>query len=184
MLVEAHRLLDAGERRLRDLTEVAREHGVEREPDRERQEVAERERGLVERAAEHLGDALGERGLRLFEARERDVEPRARAVVVVAELVLDVGQRARRELRERRHGTNGGPPDPHQPRTVARERAPRRKKVRARRLEAVNAASRGRSRAGPSLRRRPSAGARARRRGRPSRRSRPLAAAARRAPCP
>jgi len=96
-----------------DLGHLRAEGAVEAEPDRQRQEVAEGERRLVERAVEGVGDALREGRLRLFEAREGLVETLARLLVVLTELDLHVGQRAQRELRIRSDGTDGGSANPH-----------------------------------------------------------------------
>src|SRR5258708_15711762 len=113
LFVERERLLGRNELFLGDFGEAALEVSLEREPNGERQEVAERQRRFVDGPAERASHALGDRRLRRFEASERAVESVARDLVLVSEIALDLAEDSRRNASVLRHRSYGSAPNPH-----------------------------------------------------------------------
>ena len=99
---------------VRDGVEVLAVGALEGEPDGERQEVAERERRLVERLTERFGEVRCQRRLRALEALERFIELCARAFVVVRESFAHAFERPRRDERVGWNRSNGRASDPHE----------------------------------------------------------------------
>jgi hypothetical protein len=83
LFVEAQELAGRADLLLRHGVQVLALRALEGEPDRERKEVAERERRLVERLTEHFGEVRGEGRLRALEALEGLVELRPGFLVVL-----------------------------------------------------------------------------------------------------
>jgi hypothetical protein len=114
LLLEGDGLLGRGERVGRDLAQpLLAEGALEGQEDGDGEEVAERERRLVERLRERLRHGVREVRLRRLEAGEGPVELLARARRVVGQLALDGLEGARRNERVARHRPDGRPSDPH-----------------------------------------------------------------------
>ncbi len=114
LALEIERVARRANRGLVDAHHAIVELFVEREPHAHAQEITERARRLVERAAlERVLEARGESGLRRFEAREGVVESLLSVVVVVRERVAHEVDGARVDHRVRRHRTDGNPARPH-----------------------------------------------------------------------
>jgi hypothetical protein len=86
---------------------------IEREPNGERQKVAERERGFVERPTQSLCHVAGERRLGTFETLEGVIELGARLFVVVSQLIPYRLERLLRYGRIRGDWANGRTTNPH-----------------------------------------------------------------------
>src|SRR5690606_12032824 len=91
----------------------------EGEPDRQRQEVAERQGGFVELPPQHFAHVSGQCGLIVFDALEGLVELCAGLVVIVGEAVAHGFERMQRNTRVRSYRANGRTTNPH-PTGVAR----------------------------------------------------------------
>src|SRR6185436_10802694 len=85
----------------------------EGEPQRQRQEIAERERRFVERPPQRLSHVAGEGGLGPLEALERFVELAARFFVVIREAFAHRFERVLWHSGVGGDGANGGASNPH-----------------------------------------------------------------------
>jgi hypothetical protein len=112
LFVEGQKLLGRDQLVFGHFVDVLAVGAIEREPDGQRQEISERERGFIEGAAERFGNVGGQRGLRTLEALEGVVELSARFFVIVGQAVADAFQGVQGDRRVRRDWTNGRATNP------------------------------------------------------------------------